>query len=138
MDIRRMLVYLCNYFNPNLTNFEMLPKTDFENYQEFLSLLLKMQQNLKSTEQDNLKQIYQELQQKFTEKIIILTGNELEGPNYQKWQSLQTEIHRSFKLLETQIMFLLTSRQSTTNHKHLNTINNYLTKLILYCENIIK
>lgn len=133
-----MPVYLCNYFNPNLTNFEMLPKTDFENYQEFLSLLRKMQLNLKSTEPDNLKQIYQELQQKFTEKIIILTGNELEGSNYQKWQSLQTEIHRSFKLLETQIMFLLTSRQSTTNHKHLNTIDNYLNKLIFYCEEIEK
>lgn len=112
----------------------MLPNIYAKNYQEFLILLRKMQQNLKSPE--NLQEIYLELKQLFQEKIMNLIGEDLEGKTYQNWQSLQTEIHRSFKLLETQVMFFSTSRNSTTNQKYLTQINNYLNNLISYCQKL--
>lgn len=115
----------------------MLPKFYCDHYQEFLSLLLKFQASLTSLESNNFAELYQELQQKFNQEIIVLNGSELEGENYYNWQSLQTEIHRTFKLLQTQIMFLLTSRQLTTNQKHLTTIYNYLNQLIAYCQKTV-
>jgi hypothetical protein len=116
----------------------MLPKIYSENYQEFLNLLLKMQQKLVSEDLEQIKEFYSELQDQFTAKIMILTGTELEGANYHNWQRLQTEIHRSFKLLETQLILLSVSRNPITNQKYLTQINNYLNNLISYCKQIIK
>jgi hypothetical protein len=115
----------------------MLPKLYADCYQEFLNLLLEIQSSAKVSKQANLAELYQELQQKFRGEVMVLTGAELDDNIYYSWQSLQTEIHRTFKLLETQLMFLVTSRKSTTNEKHLATIDNYLSKLISYCNNII-
>lgn len=115
----------------------MLPKFYCNHYQEFLSLLLKFQASLTSPEKNNFIKPYQKLQRKFNQEIMVLNGSELEGENYHNWQSLQTEIHRTFKLLQTQVMFLLTSRQSTTNQKHLTTIFNYLNQLIAYCQKTV-
>ncbi len=116
----------------------MLPKSYCNCYEYFFKKLLKLQQSLKSPAEENQKKLYQELQLHFTKEVMTLTGTELKGAIYHKWQSLQTEINRAFRLLQTEFAFFLTARQTTTNQQRLTNINNHLEKLIFYCQELLK
>lgn len=80
------------------------------------------------------KQKFQALAEWFEQNIKDLSQQDLDIAIAPRWQSLQTEIKREFKLLSTDILFLSSARQNATQIKRINSISDRLTKLIGYCQ----
>ena len=119
----------------------MSSKSHYRAYQEFLTLLSKFQNNCDSfnaaSSGTRLQQEFNSsLQQWFQDNIIPLTETELEQAIAFRWQSIQTEIKREFRLLTTDMIFLASSRQITTKEARLKLIGDRLTRLITYCQTI--
>ena len=85
-----------------------------------------------------IKQKFQDLSLWFERNIANISQEDLELAIAARWQAVQTEIKREFKLLSTDILFLATARQNETQRKRLKIINNRLTKLIGYCHIILQ
>jgi hypothetical protein len=109
----------------------MLPRSYRERYQTFLENLKELQQNLdQEGDPAVLKSLFSQLQQQFQEEIMSLTGESLTGETFSRWQSSQTEIHRTMRLLQTDMMFLQTSRSRNTSQQRLATVRDRVGKLI--------
>ena len=74
------------------------------------------------------------LKQMFQERIIPLTDEELEGEVANRWISLQTEIQREFRLLNTDWLFWISARQQSTKQAREQAVAERLSKLISYCQ----
>lgn len=111
-------------------------------YQDFLNLLFKLEsswQNLaQATEIEQNKRIWTELKQVFQERIINLTDENLDLEVASRWRSLQAEIQREFRLLNTDWLFWVSARQPATKQARAKAIENRLSKLISYCQVILK
>ena len=111
-------------------------------YQDLLTLLTEFASYLITDEatssQPRIKQKFQDLSLWFERNIANISQEELELAIAARWQAVQTEIKREFKLLSTDILFLATARQNETQRKRLKIINNRLTKLIGYCHIILQ
>lgn len=120
----------------------MLSTSHNRAYQDFLTLLTKFVEKLPRQEQKSLQseieQNFLELSSWFTENVAQLSSQDLPPAIASRWQGVQTEILREFKLLSTDILFLAASRQQTTQLKRLKSINERLTKLISYCQIMLK
>ena len=103
-------------------------------YLEFLNLLEEFNQELNRFD----KPIIQESEswcnlQKFCqEQLFPLTENDLEESIIQQWRSLQIEIQREFRLLNTDILFLGASRQTKTKEVRLQSIGDRVTRLVQF------
>jgi hypothetical protein len=123
----------------------MLSASHNRAYQDFLTLLTKFVQFIQKLiaqeqefNQSKLECEFQELSTLFTQNIVPLSDQNLAPAIASRWQAVQTEILREFKLLSTDILFLAASRQPTTQLKKLKSINERLIKLISYCQIILK
>lgn len=116
----------------------MLSESHNRAYQDFLTLLIKFRQELSRQKQKinqfGIKQEFQGLLEWFEQNVAQLSNQDLAPAIASRWQAVQTEILREFKLLSTDILFLAASRQQTTQLKKLKSINDRLTKLISYCQ----
>ena len=116
----------------------MLSSSHDRAYQDFLILLTELQNLVhdKNREVDliQVKQAFDKLGLWFEQHIANLNREELSEANALRWQSVQTEIKREFKLLSTDVLFLSSARQNTTQNKRLNNIGDRLSKLINYCQ----
>ena len=87
----------------------MLPASHYRAYQDFLTLLTKFNLFLTSSDVDlvqrDIKHGFAQLQSAFSDRVSPLTSEVLESEITSRWQSLQTEIKREFKLLSTEILF---------------------------------
>jgi len=112
----------------------MLPLAYREYYQAFLETLKQLQQHLNEPETDytSLSSIFSQLQEEFQTDIMSLTGESLSGETLSRWQSSQTEIHRTMRLLQTDMMFLQTSRSTDTSQQRLATVRDRVGKLIAF------
>jgi hypothetical protein len=110
-------------------------------YQDFLTLLTIFQQKLFAQEaKNNLSLAAQEFQKVsawFEQNLTPLSNQDLEPAIASRWQAVQTEILREFKLLSTDILFLAAARQQSTQLTRLQSIDGRLTKLISYCQIMI-
>lgn len=128
----------------------MLSTSHNRAYQDFLTLLTKFKEKLAGQEQEfsqsKIEQNFQGLSSWFAENVAQLSSQDLPPAIPQgrrsliasRWQAVQTEILREFKLLSTDILFLAASRQQTTQVKRRKSINARLTKLISYCQIMLK
>ena len=120
----------------------MLSTSHNRAYQDFLTLLTNFVEKLPGQEQKSLRseieQNFPGLSSWFTENVVQLSSQDLPPAIASRWQGVQTEILREFKLLSTDILFLAASRQQTTQLKRLKSINERLTKLISYCQIMLK
>ncbi|PSB11889.1 hypothetical protein C7B62_04000 [Pleurocapsa sp. CCALA 161] len=120
----------------------MLSTSHNRAYQDFLTLLTKFVEKLAKQEQESpqseIEQNFHELSSWFAENVAQLSSQDLPPAIASRWQGVQTEILREFKLLSTDILFLAASRQQTTQLKRLKSINERLTKLISYCQIMLK
>jgi hypothetical protein len=120
----------------------MLPASHNRAYQDFLTLLTTFRQNLSAQEQINsqsfIKLEFQSLSVWFEQNLVPLSAQDLEPANAPRWQAVQTEILREFKLLSTDLLFLAAARQQTTQRTRLQSVDGRLTKLISYCQIMIK
>lgn len=109
----------------------MLPLSYRERYQAFLETLNQLNSQLtEEADPATLKSLFSQLQQQFQGEIMTLTGEDLTGDTFSRWQSSQTEIHRTMRLLQNDMMFLQTSRSAKTSQQRLATVRDRVGKLI--------
>jgi hypothetical protein len=116
----------------------MLPKIHSLAYKD---LLKEIQDLYSSTNVDDLDTAlllskFQQVQQLFNERVVTITDEDLEGQSLHQWQPLHTEIHRSLRLLFTDLMLLRSSRQSKTLTHRLATVRQRLEQLMAYCQQL--
>lgn len=111
----------------------MLPLSYQQTYQTFFNLLKQLEEMLNAeADYEELKAGFSQLQQQFQQEIMALTGEDLTGEIFSQWQSSQTEIHRTMRLLQTDMMFLQTSRNPETSQQRLATVRDRVEKLIQF------
>ena len=120
----------------------MLPRSHNRAYQDFITLLTNFgnfaDDSLNRKEQFAIKQEFESLQQWFEQHIDNLDHQGIEAAYIPRWQSIQREINREFKLLTTDILFFTSARQNSTKAKRLKNINAHLNKLLNYCQGMLK
>ena len=116
----------------------MLPASHDRAYQDFLTLLTEFKEVLAKISTNPIdKSIAREfgnLSGWYQAHIARMSDRSLEPAIASRWQSVQTEIRREFKLLSTDILFLASARQIATKQKRIKSIEERLTKLIGYCQ----
>lgn len=118
----------------------MLPESHRQAYQEFLRTLLDLQNlsTASNTDAASIQQNFQNVQQIFQKQVAILTSDEVDPAIASRWQSIQTEIYRAIRLLDTDILFLRSSRQAATTEARLKTVSDRTQKLIGYCQALLQ
>ncbi|MEC4896100.1 MAG: heterocyst frequency control protein PatD [Oscillatoria sp. PMC 1051.18] len=114
----------------------MLPRSHTEQYEDFLKSIRNLQKILSQPQPDlvSLKAGFQQSQWVYGQQITTLTSENLDVDVASRWQSVQTEILRAWRLLQTEIVFLQASRSSSTSVARLAAAQERLQKLIDYCE----
>ena len=107
-------------------------------YQNFLDVLVRLQSDRQSLDSPastiDKDAIWQELVEIFQHRIITLTDEDLETEVAGRWISLQTEIQRGFRLLQTEWLFWQSARQPATKKAKEKSVSQQLQKLISYCQ----
>ena len=118
----------------------MLPESHRQTYQAFLTVVLKLQYAANADKFDvvPIQKSWQEAQHLFIGQILPLTEDELEPAIASRWQSLHTEIYRTWRLVGTDVMFVGTSRLEVTSQQRLASLRDRLEKLIAYCHFMLK
>ena len=120
----------------------MLPASHYRAYQYFLTLLTEFTRVIVVEKQElnlaSLKIEFEQLSQWFQAHVVSLSDRQIELAHALRWQSVQTEILREFKLLSTDMLFLASARQDFTQQKRIKSIKNRLSKLTDYCQIMLK
>lgn len=120
----------------------MLAASHHRAYQDFMTLLTTFSQNLAVQEAKNnqsfITQKFQSIAAWFEQNLVPLGTQDIEPAIAHRWQAVQTEILREFKLLSTDMIFLAAARQQATQLTRIKNIDERLTKLISYCQIMIK
>ena len=116
----------------------MLSESHNRAYQEFSILLEKLENDCSNldlkTQKTAINEQFKQLQISFQENMLPLTDADLSAAIAPRWQSIQTEIKREFRLLSTDILFWTSSRQASTRDTKLQSVKKRITKLIGYCQ----
>jgi hypothetical protein len=114
----------------------MLPESFSQAYQDFVKKLIFLQNDIDSgnLDLDSLQKNFKIAQHFFQTSIVNLSDENLDLEISSRWRSLQTEIYRTFKLLEVEMMRLQSSKKSTTQQQRLKSISDRLSQSIGYCE----
>ena len=111
-------------------------------YQDFLILLTNFDNSIRNTSNRSSRlvvtQEFASLQQWFEENIGNLDEKEIEAAYIPRWQAVQREIEREFKLLITDILFLASARREATINKRTKSANDRISKLTSYCQGILQ
>lgn len=104
-------------------------------YQQFQQLLRQFQRQLTDpvTAHAEVRSHLAQLQQMFQAQIVPLTEVEDEAISTQL-QSIQIEINKQLRLLETDAIFLQAARQPTTVQQRKQQMNYRLETLLQYCD----
>jgi hypothetical protein len=116
----------------------MSPKSHSLAYRELLNGIQELYSYTNVTDLDPtfLFSKFQQVQQIFDKKILVLNEDGVEHSNLSRWRSLQTEIHRSLRLLGTDLMLLRSARQDKTLTTRSVTVRQRLEQLITYCQHL--
>ncbi len=119
----------------------MLPIIHMNGYQKFLTILSELEIKLKPTSAQtiptNVKTLWQEVYQYFQTDLENFLDQEIEPKIYHQWNSLHTEITREVRLLNTDLLFWQSSRQSATQLARQTSCWQRSQKLIRYCQMIL-
>ena len=111
-------------------------------YQDFLSLLTDLSNLIVNSQPETnfikTKLKFEKLKQWFEQNIARLDEADIAPAYIPRWQAIQREINREFKLLTTDVLFLASARQDTTKNKRLKSIANRLDKLKGYCQGLLE
>ena len=118
----------------------MLPLLHFQQYQAFQQALEQLLQMIPVADgqEAELREGYQNVQQLFQHQIATLSAEDFAPEHAPRWQSLQTEIYKQMRLLETDMMLLQASRRSTTSQRRVLSVRDRLNTLIQYCEALLQ
>lgn len=119
----------------------MLSTSHNRAYQDFLTLLTACSNILCHSavpaNQAQIQQEFRQLIQWFQENIVNLDSQELNREIAPRWQSIQTEIKREFKLLKTDLVFLAAARQQSTQSERIKQIQQRISRLSGYCRGMM-
>ncbi|NEP03019.1 MAG: heterocyst frequency control protein PatD [Symploca sp. SIO2E9] len=118
----------------------MLPQSHSQRYQEFQQALKQMYETAAAKDWHfaGLREQFQELQQLFKSQIVSLSSDNLSPDYASRWQSLQTEIHKQMRLLDTDLMLLQASRSSARSLSRAASVRERLNTLMVYSQAIIQ
>lgn len=118
----------------------MLPQSYRQGYEKFAIALELLLQAVRADNQEPglVNKRFQELKQVYAQNIAIFSGDELTSQTFPRWQSFQTEIVRSQRLLEMDAMFLQASGNWATVLKRKNAMSDRISTLISYCEALLQ
>lgn len=107
-------------------------------YQELLMRLQCLQEYLILDDQGDtsqqLQDAWSEVKGYFQDQIIPLTSDRATANLQSRWLSIQTELHRAYRLLELDLLKLRSSRQAETKQQRLQTLRDRVTQMINYCQ----
>jgi hypothetical protein len=109
----------------------MLPSLHCQCCEEFLRSLEQLKQGVERG--TNIQEEFKGLQQLYQEKILTLSSEGIEPAIAPRWRSLHTEINRTLRLLQTDILFLNASRQATTSQQRQTACLQHIERLVGYC-----
>lgn len=117
----------------------MLPTLYQEKLKQWIDILLDFNSQLESLKETSIDNslIWQELQTTFIEDILTLTDDRLEPSVIHIWQSFQTESHRCFRLLGTDMLFLKSSKSEITRQQRLSQIKTRIDLMVNFCQNLL-
>lgn len=113
----------------------MLPTLHCQHYEEWLQTLERLKNRVERGV--NLSEEFTGVQQLYQEKIVTLSHEGIDLAIAPRYQSLQTEIHRTLRLLQTDFLFLNAARQSATVRERQRSCLQQIERLIGYCRAIL-
>lgn len=118
----------------------MLPPSQRKCYQEFQQALEQLQLTASAPKLDvvALRNDFQDVQQRFQSQIANLNADDLAPNHASRWQSVQTEIYKQMRLLETDLMLLQASRSAATSRSRAASVSDRIKTLIQYCEALLQ
>lgn len=118
----------------------MLPPSQRECYNQFQQVLNQLQDTATTLELEVavLRDQFQDVQQLFQSQIAILSADEVEAEDASRWLSLQTEIYKQMRLLQTDLMLLQASRSSATSRLRKANVSDRIKTLIQYCDGLLQ
>jgi hypothetical protein len=117
----------------------MLPKFHQEKLKQSVNLLTQLRSQLEEAEPASISssEPWQQLQTIFQQEIFSLTEDIVEPSLSSAWQSFQTESHRCFRLLGTDLLFLASSNHERTKQQRLTQVQARLDQIINYCHHLL-
>jgi hypothetical protein len=114
----------------------MLPTSHQKSYRKLLNILLELQEQVSSPNSrvTAISEKFSQVQKVFQEDVLPLTSDELEEAIASRFLSVQREIHRNLRLLETDLMFLRSSKQAATTEQRLKIIRDRVARACEFCQ----
>jgi hypothetical protein len=108
-------------------------------YKDFVTTLMVLREHLNyfSQEIEIFKRSFGEVESIFQEQILSLTSDGLESDQVSRWQLVHTEIHRAFRLLKTDFLFLVSAKQEVIMQQRAKKFGDRLEKLISDCQIVL-
>jgi hypothetical protein len=118
----------------------MLQPSHHQRYQEFKQVLEELHKtvNAKDSESLALHEQFQEIKQLFLSEVANLSADDFAVDIMSRWQSIQTEIYKQMRLLETDLMLLQASRSPATAQTRTASVCDRISTLIRYCEALME
>ncbi|NEQ24925.1 MAG: heterocyst frequency control protein PatD [Microcoleus sp. SIO2G3] len=118
----------------------MLQPSHHQRYQEFKQALEELHKTLvaKDSESVALHKQFQEVKQLFISEVANLSADEFAEDIMSRWQSIQTEIYKQMRLLETDLMLLQAARSAATTQTRTASVGDRISTLIRYCEALLE
>ncbi len=118
----------------------MLPLQHCQRYEDFQQALEQLHEavGVLDGEKVTLRERFQAVQKLFERQIATLSADEIAPDVAPRWQSVQTEIYKQMRLLQTDIMLLQASRSSATSQSRVSHVRDRLNTLMQYCQVLIQ
>ncbi len=118
----------------------MLPQPQRECYEAFQNTLEELLKQVAAPDLQvtTLRDRFQDVQQLFQSQIASLSADDVSPDYASRWQSIQTEIYKQMRLLETDLMLLQAARSSATFRSRASSVSDRIKTLIQYCEALLQ
>lgn len=118
----------------------MLHPLHRQRYQEFQQALEQLHKRVtaKDLQGAALLDNVREVQQLFQNQIASLSAEDCAPEDASRWQSIQTEIYKQMRLLQTDVMRLQASRSSATSLSRTAGVSDRINTLIQYCQALLQ
>ena len=115
--------------------YDMLPESHCQRYQEFQQRLERFQAlaSQSDLQRSMLKLEALAVQKFFQDQVRSLDLEELEAAAAHRSHTYQVEMDKQLRLLNMDVMFLQTARQSATGVQRLRQVSDRVSTLIRYC-----
>lgn len=115
----------------------MLPSSHQEVYKNFLQALNTLQEAIKNSSEDR-QTAFATVENLFQTQVIPLSDVEIEPELVSRWRSIQTELHRMYKLMATDWLFLRSSRQIATKQERIKVFCDRIEQMSQFCRILLE